>query len=114
MFADSTRIIEESDESNNWAGIILPSYSLWKSLNETIDVFGKLSKQYETLSAEKVAIEYVKSMKNIAELEYKVGKETVIDELMNDDTSHGMAWDDSKIVAEIQLHICETILQMLN
>ena len=38
---------------------------------------------------------------------------TVIDELMKDDTSQGIAWDDAKIVAELQLHVCEIVEHMI-
>ena len=68
----------------------MPSYILWYSLEETQDVFTRLSKQYHNQAARRVAwladqaiiaeayanpLDYVQRMKTIAELELEVENE---------------------------------------
>ncbi|MCX6666594.1 MAG: C25 family cysteine peptidase [Euryarchaeota archaeon] len=100
VFADSSRVIKEADESNNEMSIKLPSYPLWNSLTETQKVYKKLNEQYKVPSAEKIIAlaeeavslevyvnpqEYLDAMKGIAGLGFQVGDELkgqVPDELL--------------------------------
>ncbi|MCX6666595.1 MAG: C25 family cysteine peptidase [Euryarchaeota archaeon] len=90
VFADSSRVIKEADESNNEMSIKLPSYPLWSSLTQTQEDFKKLNEQYKVPSAEKIITlaeedvssetytnpqTYVETMKGIAGLEFQVGDE---------------------------------------
>ena len=89
VYDQPRQIIRPLDGGNGLGNNIL-SYLLGKSLKETLEVFTRLSRQYESRSAEQVValveeaiaaevynspLEYVNTMKRVAELEKEVGFE---------------------------------------
>ena len=152
--AGSIGVVGKSNKGNNLVNIALYNTILLSSLKETMDKYTRLSLLYETRNAAEVVTlageaiqtgayinpqEYVKAMKTIAELEYKVGIElkgqvqpslirkyqrtvqhliTVIGKLIDDPISISITphitQRDAEKVAEMQLEICEIVVQMLD
>ncbi|MCX6665070.1 MAG: S8 family serine peptidase [Euryarchaeota archaeon] len=143
VVADSASVIEEFDETNNQATISLPHHILWQSLTQTADVYKILGDQYKVPTTEKVIqivndalsaevytspADYLKIMATVASLEYEIGGELkgqihddlfakyqdivkqLLDHILGGSET---SWDDTQMVAEIQLHVCEIVSQIV-
>ena len=144
--ADNTHVIEETNELNNNASLVIQISLLKKSLTTTADVYKRLSEQYTTPSANTIAelakkalatgaytnlITYVETMKGIAPLQQKVGKEleeqvspkllqkyqsaaeslnVLIKKALDDGI---ISWDEAAAVAVQQLNICKVVEEIL-